>query len=118
LARNTINNPAIQRLPQRNQTHDAVRELLALQPFRRSTPTSHFLVATIDNDLPCSDETENGYEGSSVERVKFSVPYIRDSLGVLSRQQNQFQVGLSSRLISGRINDSGDANRLEQAWQN
>ena len=111
----------------------------------------HLLVGTVDNYLPCSDETSEGYEGLSieiwrrvaeklnqsytlvsipsfsaavdsaafgsvdiivschkitagrVERVDFSVPYTRDSLGILSKDDERIDLGFIERLFSDRV---------------
>ena len=104
-------------------------------------------VATVDNYLPCSDETDTTYEGLSIdvwrrvaetinrpytlttvstfsravdaaadgrvdlvaschkitpgrlERVEFSVPYTRDSLGMLSRRSHGLNFSVAQRLL-------------------
>ena len=38
-----------------------------------------------------------------LERVEFSVPYTRDSLGMLSRESNRFDLGLVKRLINDTV---------------
>lgn len=111
----------------------------------------HLLVGTVDNYLPCSDETSEGFEGLSieiwrrvaerlnksytlvsipsfsaavdsaafgsvdivaschkitaerVERVDFSVPYTRDSLGILSKDDERINLAFIESLLSDRV---------------
>ena len=111
----------------------------------------YLLVGTVDNYLPCSDQTSEGYEGLSIdiwrrvaeklnqpytlvsipsfsaavdsasygsvdivaschkitagrlERVSFSVPYTRDSLGILSREDRTINLAFMENLFSDKV---------------
>ena len=116
-----------------------------------TSEAKHLLVGTVDNYLPCSDETSEGFEGLSieiwrrvaeklnqsytlvsipsfsaavdsaafgsvdiiaschkitagrVERVDFSVPYTRDGLGILSKDDERINLAFIERLLSDRV---------------
>ena len=124
--------------------------LACIPEYATAQEPRNLLVGTVDNYLPCSDETSEGHEGLSidiwrrvaeklqqpytlvsipsfsaavdsaafgsvdliaschkitaerVERVDFSVPYTRDSLGILSREDRAINLAFIARLFSNK----------------